>query len=554
MYKLLIVDDERHVVDWLSKLFQQYPEFDLEIYKAYTGTEALKILESSRIDVVLSDIRMPGMDGFALADRIYQNWPKARVIFLTGYDDFDYAYRANQYSNLRFIMKTEDDDVIIAAVTAAIREIEREMAQAEIHNQAIIWKKMIQYYINRKLLDDTIEGKKRKNDPIRWKGSDLHLDFHQPMLLLLIYFQQERQLFDFFEHAKRALYLRQMLENILDQQGVSFVFDWIHGCFACLLQPAPTAGSEPDAGYAHLLFYFSEMLENLMQAIHNMWNSQVFIAIYDQPILCDQIRNVCEDLNLFLEDAVLKEPLTSAYYKVSKSELNAVRAKSGKILNEYTFNKRLSNLQDFLEQGSRAGFEQALDKIAEPIRKIKSRHYLPAIEIYFRISVIYLSYINRHHLADTLAFHIGLHKLYRLEEDESWEESFAYLKKLGGLLFDIHEEGRLNKNEMFVELIRQYIQKNLDKDLSLTAISEGINYNSSYVSRLFKQITGINLFEYINSARLEHAKELLTTTNDTSIEIAQKVGFVSSQYFSTVFKKNTGMTPADYRRKSHGGA
>lgn len=73
MYRLLIVDDEHHIVDWLYELFQENNEMELDIFKAYTAKSALRILERQRIDVVLSDIRMPGMDGFELADVILKN-------------------------------------------------------------------------------------------------------------------------------------------------------------------------------------------------------------------------------------------------------------------------------------------------------------------------------------------------------------------------------------------------------------------------------------------------------------------------------------------------
>ena len=104
MYRLLIVDDEYHIVDWLTELFLEQKKVELEIYRAYLAREALDILDQVKIDVVLSDIRMPGIDGFELADRIRDNWPEARIIFLTGYNDFDYAYRANQYQNIRYLL------------------------------------------------------------------------------------------------------------------------------------------------------------------------------------------------------------------------------------------------------------------------------------------------------------------------------------------------------------------------------------------------------------------------------------------------------------------
>ena len=91
MYRLLIVDDEYQIVDWLYELFRGIPYLDLDICKAYSGSEALEWLNRTKIDIVITDICMPGIDGLELADRIYKNWPFCKLIFLTGYDEFDFT-------------------------------------------------------------------------------------------------------------------------------------------------------------------------------------------------------------------------------------------------------------------------------------------------------------------------------------------------------------------------------------------------------------------------------------------------------------------------------
>jgi len=95
--------------------------------------------------------------------------------------------------------------------------------------------------------------------------------------------------------------------------------------------------------------------------------------------------------------------------------------------------------------------------------------------------------------------------------------------------------------------IKSFVKNNIDGELTLIRISEKVNYNPSYISRFFKQSTGINLFDYISNIRISKAKELLENDNINILNIAKAVGYDSSQYFSTVFKKITGMTPIEYR-------
>ncbi|HWT75256.1 MAG TPA: AraC family transcriptional regulator [Mobilitalea sp.] len=128
-----------------------------------------------------------------------------------------------------------------------------------------------------------------------------------------------------------------------------------------------------------------------------------------------------------------------------------------------------------------------------------------------------------------------------------WEEAFSYLAKIVDAIFEMSTQTNTDKNQKLINSIKNYIRLHLSEDLTLTTISDYVNYNSSYVSRLFKQTTGLSLSDYINQCRLNKAKELLMKTNDTIQVIAQKAGFDTSQYFSMVFRKAVGLTPRDFR-------
>jgi Response regulator containing CheY-like receiver domain and AraC-type DNA-binding domain len=125
MYRLLIVDDEEIIVNGLYEIFSSMTNLDLDIYKAYSGDEAIEWLNRTRIDIVLSDIRMPEIDGLQLLEEIYRSWPQCRVIFLTGYNEFEYVYKAIQHNGVSYILKTEDHEKVINAVESAVKEIEK---------------------------------------------------------------------------------------------------------------------------------------------------------------------------------------------------------------------------------------------------------------------------------------------------------------------------------------------------------------------------------------------------------------------------------------------
>lgn len=126
MYRILIVDDEPFIVNNINLLLNEAGHWDLEAYRAYNVYEALDCLAHNRIDVVISDIRMPGMSGIELHERIIESWPMCKVIFLTGFNEFDYARNAIRMGGIvDYVLKTEDDHVLLAALNKAIDELDK---------------------------------------------------------------------------------------------------------------------------------------------------------------------------------------------------------------------------------------------------------------------------------------------------------------------------------------------------------------------------------------------------------------------------------------------
>ncbi|UUZ80342.1 response regulator [Paenibacillus sp. P26] len=126
MIRLLIVDDEEIITEGLFEVLKQL-NLGLDLYKAYSGEEALDLMNRTRVDIVLSDIRMPGMDGLELMNNIRSRWPHCKIVFLTGYNDFDYVYQAIQTPGVSYLLKSEGYDKIIKTVTGAITELENSL-------------------------------------------------------------------------------------------------------------------------------------------------------------------------------------------------------------------------------------------------------------------------------------------------------------------------------------------------------------------------------------------------------------------------------------------
>ena len=125
MHNVLIIDDEPDVADALYNLLYYDETLELDVFRVYTAYDALALLERMRIDIVLSDIKMPGMDGLQLLEAVRARWPHCRVLFITGHPEFDYIYRAMQLDAVSYLLKTESRECILDAVHKAAAQVPR---------------------------------------------------------------------------------------------------------------------------------------------------------------------------------------------------------------------------------------------------------------------------------------------------------------------------------------------------------------------------------------------------------------------------------------------
>ena len=126
LYRILVVDDEELITGSLAGMLAEAPQYELDVYKAYSGSEALELLNEQQFDIVVSDICMPGISGIGLAQKIREKWPLCHVIFQTGYDDFQYAQQAIRQRVTHYILKSEGDEVLLAAIGECIRRLEED--------------------------------------------------------------------------------------------------------------------------------------------------------------------------------------------------------------------------------------------------------------------------------------------------------------------------------------------------------------------------------------------------------------------------------------------
>lgn len=193
MYRILVIDDEELITDSLAGLLEETSLYDLDVYKAYSGSEALRFLNEFQIDIVVSDISMPGITGIELAKSIREKWPLCQVILLTGYDDFKYAQQAIRHKVTCYILKSEGDDVLLDAIGDCIRSIEHDTSLQDTLLKAKEENRLSKATLRRSLTRALLFGQNRQtlHQDQAFEQIDISLESNQPIMLLAGKISQE---------------------------------------------------------------------------------------------------------------------------------------------------------------------------------------------------------------------------------------------------------------------------------------------------------------------------------------------------------------------------
>lgn len=539
--RLLIVDDEHYIVNYLTDLIEEQHFPDLEIYKCYSGKEALSLIQTSLIDLMLLDIHMPGMSGLEVASQVSEQLPRCRIIFLTAYDSFDHIYESNKLEHTRYLLKTEDDEVILKEISHALEELEEEsnklLLLSEAQQKAFLLSHLLQQNILKRIVaGHSIEKLERE---LIIAGSDFTLDLHRPVYLM--YTQVHYKTLDEtnLTNSTYTLQYLQLIRKLLEGKFQFSMLDFGKGTLLLFFQPLQPFSSE----YAFLQSVANDFGDYYFTKYRRRVTTVLYPEVSEWNEVCSRFHKMQQYAELSGDAVPLIYPSDSTHEDDTVDTLPAEVS-----IDRVSLEKKLQELSFYLYQGAEKDYLHTLKSLCAECTRIRSMHSISAIKTYTSVSLLLMQYIDLYQLQGKIASKIALYPLYYIHDFSSWKEAFRYLEKLSGQIFDILHSKKLDRNEQLVQKIKTYIRDHISESLTLTTISRIVNYNEAYISRLFKQINGMGISEYISLERINKAKDLLVTTSDSMQNIAAATGFDTAQYFSLVFKKTTGVSPSEYRR------
>lgn len=531
MLKLLLVDDEpvirkgiRTSIDW--------DKYDIEICgEASNGKDALDRALELRPQIVITDIRMPLMDGLALASRLKDLLPGTRVIILSGYEDFSYAKEALSLGVTEYLLKPVGAEELISVITRVQNDIINEQLRKDrsVSKNIILNENFLQ--IKSGFINKMMRGEFASLQDILYQSGMLGLAMQGPQFLTFVIGIDDYYL---------------LTENMPDKDRELLKFSVVN--IAEELLTGVFTGLVCYSEFEHMIGIISSnnindlSVKNMCGEIQNCIKKYLKISV---SIGIGKIHPAIDGI-----PASYSEALAALKNKIFLGKSNIIQYEN--LNNEktsetvfYPFNEE-KELLGHLKALNSDGITQVLGNIfgkfaqdntsADSIKNICCRLIVITINCMEEMGI---------NLQDGLGTNFNpykeIDKLDVLADLQKW--TAAFFSRAIKLL----QDNKTTKYKSIIKFALQYIEENYQKDISLSDIANMVYVTPNYLSRIFKEEMNINFVDWLNQLRVEKAKVLLPETGSKTYEVAEKVGYRDYKYFSYIFKKITGYTPKEYK-------
>ncbi|AST97996.1 response regulator transcription factor [Shouchella clausii] len=501
--RMLIVDDEPVICQGLVQTIP-WESLGVEVVDtAFNGKQALQKLEQQPVDLILTDISMPEMDGLALAEYIVHEKPETKMIIISGYDKFDYARQALRLGIEDYLLKPVDVDELMELVKQVTQKIvdDKKLKSSQAHD----WIRHVLFHIP---LSEQIDVKQTQScGMFRLLISEVSGYAH---LFKAVPTEESKQIQDKVRHVVEKTceaygvkqisligYENELLTVVFSDHSDMLSDFWLHEVWEEVLKQSPYPIQTVASSIGESLSTSYQQALRLLDDLRGHG-----IGLYTKGIECDQEAFDLDKTEHRLLETVLQHD-ESKLAECIRHVVSELMAKG-------------YSLRYIVEvcQGLEIRIKQALQK------RLPNRSF-DSIELRLH-GKLDLRYYNTSSAIEELFLRDLVDFLGELKEDE--------------------------QNNWMIEKIKHYIHKHYQQDLRAAEVAERHFITPNYFSMLFKKETGQSFSEYVNRLRIEKSAELLLTTSNKVFEIAEYVGYKEYKYFVQVFKKQVGLTPTQYRR------
>ena len=543
MLKIFLAEDEVIVRETIKRMIP-WEELGFELVgEAADGEMALPLLIRQKPDLLITDIKMPFMDGLTLAKLAKKELPELKIVILSGYDDFNYAKQAINIGVEDYLLKPITKNALIERLSEIRSRYEHEKTQKEYYEK--FQREMQAYEKNssRDFFEALVRGSMDMMEVYK-KAEKLGVDIVAEAYNILIFTMNSEEDFSgqkegYSEWEAESL---EMLEEFFSGHPSAMLFRSNIFSYGVLLKGQKESIKEIT----------KECVGKIQGILKRKESKREWFLAVGQPVeRLSQIKKSYHTASrafsqryLYVENILYYDEMEMMEHRSGQADTNDnayLKKVDVNALNPAILQKFLSNgIQEETENFVKDYF-YAIGQ--EPMESLVFRNY---VILNVRFSVItFLKGLG----CDTEGMEPENTEEILAESGKNIESAIAYAEKMVSQAITIRDQNSGNKNRSILKTAVDFIESHyMEEEISLNTVANVANVSANHFSALFSQNMGRTFIEYLTSLRMNKAKELLRCTGMRSSEIAGEIGYKDAHYFSYLFKKTQGMTPSDYRK------
>lgn len=514
MYKLLIVDDENIEREGIKGLIKKY-NIPLDCSEAKNGEEALEFLKNNHVDIMITDIKMPFLDGLNLLSKSKSVNSDLKTIIYSAYDKFDYAKKALENNSISYLLKPVDIDEFLNVVQNAIdlckKEEKEEKRISELDSK-------LMYFEKKNCLMELIRSESISGNFVK-RTEKLNINFEEMNIVMLIIDMHEK----FFDQKNDEMekIIDQLLEleyeylNLNEYQSIIFI---------------DNSESLRDKDYFHKLgndiIYETKRLFGITSVLVFSKLIKAFDEFFEEYKKMEQ---KMEQKFFFRDSTVLFTEEETKNTDFSANEVDSM-------------------LDDIHKGISLRDMDATKIAVKHMFEKVKNNTGYSVVCVKYLCIETLKRMINKSPSSEeTSNFSSYVEKIFSKSNIEELESETINMIEA----HEIFSNKDNNIQNNVVKEVIDIINKEYMTDISLDYIADKVYLSPSYLSYLFKISTGMSFIKYLTEYRLNEATKLLDNTNMKVVDIGNNVGYGNLSYFCMLFKNHFGVTPAKYRERSN---
>lgn len=539
MLKVVLVEDESVIREGIRDTMP-WEEYGYKfVGEAADGEMALSVIRQTKPDLLITDVKMPFMDGLSLAKIVSEEFPKMKIIIISGYDDFEYARQAIAVGVDQYLLKPITKMNLKKALVDLREKIEADQMQSDYQTQFITEMHEYERYNRRRFFERMLGGELSVVE-IYDEATKLNLEMTAARYNLVFYHINEKNGVNGgtgLTEEQNDLFNRKQEEivHFVLRQPQYTLFAWNVDTYGVLVRSDANGIKEETTKLVDKICQVGEAIQDMAQ-----WYVAIGKEVERLSCLpeCYQAANHHMAYRFMIQNQhVLSEETLSNYMESADVQsLNTVD--SSKMNPEI--------IREFLEHGSMAEVSDFVASYMLSIQEaLKSNMFRDYVVLNIRFAVI--AFVES--LGSSKDEHANC-MAHKYSDMYIKPELVAnYFNDMLQAALEIRDKASDAQSSKVLRKALEYIDKNYaNESISLNEVASMVNVSANYLSASFSQSMEKTFVEYLTNKRMEKAKMLLKTTDKSSSEIGLEVGYKDPHYFSFVFKKTQGCSPREYRK------